>query len=71
MAARALKGLCFQGQVDPDGAKLDCQGEGGAGFSDTPGPGRDVHGTKRVPLSPPCPVVTVDGQTQQLHQSVR
>ena len=35
-----------------DGAELNCKGEDGAGFCDTLGPARNMHGTKRVPLSP-------------------
>lgn len=35
-----------------DGAELNLQGEGGAGFCDRLGPSRNMHGTKRVPLSP-------------------
>ena len=41
--------------MDPDGAELHRQGEGGVGFSDTPGPGRDMPETKQVPLSPSLP----------------
>ena len=35
-----------------DGAELIRQGEGGAGSCDRLGPSRNMHGTKRVPLSP-------------------